>query len=255
MKYKLGKLPPSPPTTGPLKMGAMLEAAKIQLPQFPKVFGHIKNSIQWQMLGNDQNSDCVFAGYAHEAMIYALSARRAMPRFTTESVLADYARQTGFDPAKPDTDQGADMQEAAEWRRTVGITDADGKVHKILAHAPLRKNWNDMLTAIWLFGAVGVGFRLPDNADKLFDAQKPWVPVKGTQIEGGHYTSGCGLNSKGQLVVSTWGRLQGVTREFWEEYCDEMRVYLTDENLQNNLSPENYDLPALQAYFHALPKH
>lgn len=254
MKYKLGKLPASP-SAPPLKMGAMLDAAKIKLPQFPKVFGHVKNSIAWGMLGNDEHSNCVFAGADHETMIWALSAGRPMPRFTPQCCLADYSKQTGFNPANPDSDQGADMQDAAEWRRTVGITDADGVVHKIIAHAPLRKSWNDVLTAIWLFGAVGVGFRLPDNADKQFDAGKPWTPIKGTQIEGGHYTPAVGLNSKGLLVISTWGRLQAVTPAFFEQYCDEVRVYLTTENLQNNLSPENYDLPALQAFFRALPKN
>lgn len=108
--------------------------------------------------------------------------------FTDANVLADYAAVTGFDPAKPDTDQGADMQEAAAYRRKTGIVDAQGDRHKIAAYLALEPgNLQHLFLASYLFGAVGIGLQLPASALLQTEQGLAWDVVADTTIAGGHY--------------------------------------------------------------------
>src|ERR1035437_8471211 len=126
MKYKLGKTPARPNAVG-LKFGMFFNAEKLPTP--PAKFGHygMGLGLSWGMLANDKFSNCVWAGGAHEHMVWTHRSGSGHPvAFRDQDVLGDYAAATGFDPAKPDTDQGTDMVEGADYRRTVGIIEASG---------------------------------------------------------------------------------------------------------------------------------
>src|SRR5438552_180090 len=117
MKYRLGKKPARRGAIS-LAMGQVFDRSA--LPKPPLRIGHEKIGIPWQCFKNDEFSDCVFAGAAHEHMIWTHEGGTTA-QFTDANVLSDYAAVTGFDPKNPDSDQGTDMEVAASYRRRVGV--------------------------------------------------------------------------------------------------------------------------------------
>ncbi len=222
-----------------LKLASYTNAAA--LPPLPAVFGHdaLIGARDWGMLANDRYGDCVWAGAAHETMLLAREAGRIVS-FGAASVLGDYAAATGFDPAKPETDQGTDMQEAAAYRRNTGIADAHGIRHKIAAYLALEPgNIAHLYLATYLFGIAGVGLQLPSSAVAQSERGQAWNVVAGAPIEGGHYVPLVGRAPDGLHVVS-WGVDQVMTEAFLKQYCDEAIAYVSLECLLNQKSPEGF---------------
>src|SRR6516164_1546829 len=128
MQLRLGKRP-ARPHAYQLHFGNYFNFSK--LPKPPAVFGHEGLVSDWQMLGNDQYGDCVFAGAAHEEMLWHREGGLELPPFDDKSVLENYSEVTGFNPADPNTDQGADVVKAATYRKNIGLLDAAGNRHKV----------------------------------------------------------------------------------------------------------------------------
>lgn len=204
----------------------------------------------WGMLGNDNYGNCVWAGAAHETLLWNDEARITIP-FTDAAVLSDYSAVTGFNPNDPNTDQGTDMEAAAKYRRQVGIIDGTKHRHVVAAYLDIPKGNVDLLKqAVYLFGAVGIGIEFPQSAMDQFNAGKPWSVVKST-IEGGHYVPVVGYN-KTYLYVVTWGKVQKMTWAFFKKYNDESIVYLSQEMLTNGQSTNKLNVAQLQADLAAL---
>src|SRR6185312_10072653 len=222
----------------------------------PLVFGHQELvDPNWGMLGNDDFGDCVWAGAAHETMLWNKEAGNTVG-FSNKAVLGDYSTVTGFDPRDPkNTDKGTDMQEAASFRRKKGVHDAAGARHKIVAYLALRPgDFDQLVLAMYLFGAVGIGFKFPTSAMAQFNAGKPWDVVAGAQLTGeGHYVPGVGRDKKGNLVVVSWGRLQLMTKSFYAKYNDESVAYVSSEMLKDGTTPEGLKLEQLLEDLDALP--
>jgi hypothetical protein len=149
LPLKLGKKPARP---GAVKFKLANYLEKLKLPTPPKVFGHEGLiGANWEMLGNDQYGDCVWAGAAHETMLWNKEAARTVT-FNNQSVLKDYSAVTGFNPNDPNTDQGTDMQVAASYRRKTGVRDAAGKRHKVIAYLALTTeiqiNWRSLFICL-----------------------------------------------------------------------------------------------------------
>lgn len=224
------------------------------MPKPPMRIGHESIGHPWGMLKNDEFSCCVFAGAAHEHMVWTHEGG-ATALFNDDGVLADYAAVTGFKSSDPDTDQGTDMGDAARYRRKVGVLDAAGKRHKIDSYLALREGEPDHLAlAAYMFGAVGVGIQLPNYAMDQLDAGKPWEPLSKRGMAGGHYVPCIGRNSSGNFLVITWGVVHAMTPEFYARYSDEAVAYLNLDILRNGKSPEGFDEPALRRNLGALGK-
>ena len=249
MKYKLGKRP-ARFNAVKFKFSTFFTAAKLPTP--PTEFGHYKlMKDPWDILGNDEFGDCVWAGAAHEQMLWSLEGGTPRQHFATHNVLSDYAAATGFDPTKPDTDQGSDVQAAAAYRQKVGIVDMQGVRHKIKAYVAITPgNLSQLALATWLFGAVGIGVNLPAVADQQFDAGMPWDVDLSSNTIGGHYVPCVGRDADGNFVVITWGKLQRVTPTFLHTYMDEAVAYLSQDilNKSTHLSPENFNEALLDQY-------
>jgi hypothetical protein len=245
MKYKLGKTP-AKPSYSPLKFADIFDTSK--LPKPPPIFGHYAAVQQYHMLGNDDASCCVFSGAAHLEYIWSIEGGRQRVRITTKDVLSDYAAVTGYDGTEA-TDNGADMQDAAEYWRRTGMLAADGTRHRIDCAVPLETgNFDQLVLALWLTGGAGIGLQLPESAEGQFDRNEPWT-VMPSKIRGGHYVCGVGRDPSGNIPVVTWGQVQPMTRAFYEHFCDEAYVYLSAEILSDKgLSPEGFDLEALRNY-------
>jgi hypothetical protein len=238
MTFKLGKKPARPGAVR-LKLASYTIAAA--LPPLPATFGH-ETSIgadDWGMLANDRYGDCVLAGAAHETMLLAREAGNTVA-FTDSDVLGDYAALTGFDPKRPETDRGTDLQQAADYRRNTGILDAHGSRHRIAAYLALEPgNVEHLYQATYLFGAAGIGLRLPASALTQSENGQIWDMVAGSPIEGGHYVPLVGRGTDGLHVV-TWGMVQVVTEAFLAEYCDEAIAYVSQECLLDQKTPEGF---------------
>jgi hypothetical protein len=184
-------------------------------------------------------------------MVWSSEGGLPTTQFTSAGVLSDYSAVTAFTPNNQTTDQGTDMQVAAAYRQKIGLVDAFGNRHKIDAYSALNRGDVDQIaSAAWLFGAVGIGVQCPSSMQVQFQAGQPWSIVPGDTIVGGHYVPLVGRNSAGNFVVITWGRLQAVTPAWLETYCDEGIAYLSLEvlNKTSGKTPEGYNLDALTQY-------
>jgi hypothetical protein len=219
-------------------------------PKPPKTVNHEKGVTDWGMLGNDQYGDCVWAGAAHETMAWNKTAGKVV-RFTPTDVLNDYSRVTGFNPNDPNSDQGTDMRTAASYRRKTGVTDGI-KRHKVAAYLAITPgNRAELRLACYLFEAVGIGIEFPSSAMDQFNEGKPWTVVSGSQIEGGHYVPMLGYDSK-YIYIVTWGKVQKMSWAFFDKYCDEAIVYLSEEMLTGGKSFEGFNENQLKTDLKAL---
>jgi len=241
------------------------------LPAHPKHFGHenLVGATAWQMLGNGPDNsvspgyggagDCVFAGGDHETMLWTLEGG-SPAKFTGTNAIADYSAVTGYDPTAPldadgnnPTDQGTNTRDALSYRQKTGLIDAAGQRHQIGAYVALELgNLDQLLEALYLFGAVGIGIRFPDSAMDQFNAGKPWSVVPGPMPTEGHYIPLVAYRS--HLECVTWGRIQQMTTQFYKTYCDEAWAILSPEMLNSGKSLDGFNLPQLEADLKAL-KH
>lgn len=222
-----------------------------KLPSAPTIVDHEHLSIVWAMLGNDEYGDCVWAGAAHETMAWNKTAKKDVG-FSAISVLSDYSKVTGFKPSDPNTDQGTDMSVAAKYRQKTGVLDAVGKRHKVAAYLAITPgNRLELKQAVYLMEGVGIGIQFPSSAMDQFNAGKPWTVVASSSIEGGHYVPALGYD-KDYVYVVTWGKVQKMSWAFFDRYCDEGIVYLSEEMLTNGKSVEGFNVVQLQADLKAL---
>lgn len=250
---RLGKQDPTADDRD-LRLGAYLDDATA-LPAVPAMFGP-KGGLNlvghWGMLGNDEWGDCAIAGPAHETMLLTKEGTGTAAPFTTTSVLADYARITGFNPndgppGQNPTDQGSNVRDVARYRRTTGLLDATGTLHKIAAFLAIDpRHLPHILAAAYLFDGVGLGIQVPDSAQRQFAAGQAWTPVPGASIEGGHYVPLIAADPS-WLYVVTWGRVQRMSRSFWLTYGDESFTYLSTEFFHGGVSPDGFNLAQLRS--------
>lgn len=241
---KLGKAPATHDARD-LKFAAY-RTSLATLPTLPHEFGHEASVPEWGMLGNDAAGDCVFAGAAHEHMLWNAARGWAAP-WTEACALMDYSAVTGYDPNDPVTDQGTNVRLVLNYRRKTGVIDANGLRHKIAAYVALEPGHvRHVEEAAYLFEAVGIGIQFPDTAMDQFNAGKPWTVKRGAKIDGGHYVPIVGIRD-GHLLCVTWGRLQAMSLHFFARYCDEAFAMLSLDMLANGVSPDGFDLAALRA--------
>jgi hypothetical protein len=248
---RLGKLPFKP---SPLdfKLTDVVDVAAV-LPHAPPTFGHELGISQWGMLGNDRYGDCTCAGGCHEHMVFGHEVGRVV-KFTDANALNLYTAVTGFQEHDPSTDQGAVVRDVLSYRRRRGVIDADYHIHKIDGYLSITPgNFDEVLAAAYVFGAVGIGFAFPDYAMDQFNAGKPWGYRAGKpQPTEGHYVPLVGHRS-GNIDVITWGRRQQMTRAFFTHYTDECWAIYSREIMDaKGHTPEGFDRAALESMLAAL---
>lgn len=239
---KLGKRPATRDRRD-LRFSAV--AAGVELPKPPSRFGHGTLFHDWKLLGNDRWGDCVFAGAGHETMLTNRLAGRSVS-FDDRHVLADYGAVTGFNPDNPDTDRGTDVRQALKYRRATGVADAKGGRHRIGAYVSISaKDFDELMQAVYVFSAVGIGFEFPDSAMDQFNHGEPWDVVDRATVEGGHYVPVVGRASRNVGTCVTWGRRQTFTRAFYETYNDEAWAIVFPEELCRGRTERGMNLAGL----------
>jgi hypothetical protein len=258
----LGKQPASPQAKD-FQWRAL--AVNVRLPAVPNRFGNANLFKDWWMLGNGPDEsvepgfqgagDCVWAGAAHEHRLLNKVVRKLDLQFTGRNVIDDYSAATGYVLDDPSTDNGTDVHKALDYRRRTGIGDANGARHKIGAYVALDpKNWDHLRQAVYIFGAVGIGFSFPNSAWQQFNNGEPWDVVSDDGgNDGGHYVPVMGAPSADKVAVVTWGKRQEMTKAFYEKYNDECWVYITPEELNSSgAGLHGFDIQKLNSYLAAL---
>lgn len=243
MNYKLGKLPAVKNSVS-LRLRDYLSLSKLPVP--PITGGHKSIVTEHNMFGNDKYGDCVCADAGHAILYWNKEATKSV-KISTADVLAMYTSITGFNPNDPSTDQGTSMPVAAKWLQKTGLSDEEGKRHTIAAYVAVTPgNAEELKQGIHLFGALSIGWELPESAQTQFQADKPWSVVNGSPIEGGHDTLAVGYDVD-YIYVITWGKVQKVTWEFFSKYMDEGILKFSEEMLSSGKSLEGFNVAQLTA--------
>ena len=231
-----------------LKAATYLNLAK--LPLLPNHFGHYSNRPPggaWGMGANNKYGCCVLAGAGHEEMVWSAATDRPVPHFSDEIIASQYLELTGG------ADEGLDPAEVAKWRRTHGIADDAGVLHKIKAYA-LIDSPTELDYAAYLFGAAGMGLFLPDDAEEQFNNHHVWDSTGGKPTNG-HYTVYLGKRRDGCRVVATWGDIQALTDAYLKKYFVGGVCYFSPNYLlPSGLSPEAINEEALAADLQAITR-
>ena len=208
---------------------------------FPQVQAW-ERPIAYGMLGNDEVGDCTIAGADHLEMNWQAVANAGAPlAITTEQALADYSAVTGYDPADPSTDQGANMLDVLNYWKAKGLAG-----RKIAGFATLDvQNVDQIKAAIYLFGGVYMGFNVPRSVE-ADPNNKTWRLIPGDSATGdGHCVVPVGYGRSGLAPVS-WGAIYHATWDFWLAYVDEAYAVVSPDWIKaSGISPTGLDLNGL----------
>jgi len=243
--HALGKLPPRhDPRT--LQLAHYLGAA---LPEAPTRVSWVSQIPTWPMLANDRVGCCAFASAGHLIHVWTHNAdgsKRAAV-LHDDDILTAYSGATGYDPRHPETDRGTVMLDALRYWQKTGIGH-----HKIAAYAAIEPlNKTHVRLALAHLGGLHIGLALPLSAQ----GQRVWSVPSGASHDprtrpnswGGHAATVVGFDPLG-LTIVTWGALQRMTWSFWETFCDEAYVAISDDWIADaGKTPSGLDLAGLRA--------
>ncbi len=226
-----------------LRLATYLDAAA--LPSNPSLVRWTSKVPSWPMMANDNVGDCTIASAAHMVEVWtAYGEHRSSMVIPDKDILAAYSAVTGYNPADPSTDNGAYELDVLNYWRKVGIGG-----HKIAAYAALDLgSRDDIKAAVNLFGGCYIGLNLPVSAQRQSVWSVPWGGPHGAGQPGswgGHAVPIVGYGPT-DLIVVTWGQLKRMTWKFLDTYCEESYAVLSTEWLNQNKSPNGFDLVALQ---------
>jgi hypothetical protein len=245
MKY--GRLPAYDPVAHPrMMLGPALRPAQLTT---PSVIDEMSDIDDWPMFLNDQLSDCTIAAAGHMIEAWTRYGRGLTVKISTRDVLTAYSAVSGYNPATGVGDNGAVMQDVLGYWRKVGIGG-----HKILAFAELDvHNPTEVAAALFLFGHVYVGLRVPASAETQFATGEPWDVITDDGGIQGRHAVNLGYRSSSRLDVVTWAERQQMTLAFWSAYVDEAWVVVDEEWISaTGGSPPGLDTSALNAQYTAL---
>ena len=235
-----GRLAPHPEATHPrLHLADYLTST---LPAPPPAVDWYSRVSGWPVYLNTDIGDCTEAMVAHLIEGASTYGQGATIAVTDQDVLAAYERVSGYNPADPSTDQGAVLQDVyADWRRN-GMAG-----HKVLAFAQVAASSEvQVMQAINLFGAAGLGIVVTQDMEDDFNAGHPWTRAVGAQL-GGHAVPAVGYDSNFVYVV-TWGTVQPMTWGCYKKVTEEAWAAILPEWMNSaGADPAGLDLHALGA--------
>lgn len=201
--------------------------------------------LDWKMLGNDTVGDCTIAAALHMQMAWASVAQSTnVPIFTTNDALDLYSAITGYNPADPNTDQGAVETDVLAYWQNTGMHG-----NKILGYVAVDVTSKDAMdAATYIFGGLYLGIQVPAYIMNV-PAGGSWSYTGSgdTSIEGGHAIPRIGYGEDGATIIS-WGSLYHWDRQFEADNCEEAYAVVDDYWIKaSGRSPSGVDMPSLLA--------
>lgn len=243
----MGRLAPhSEETHARLHFGDFLTAtATISV---PPVVDYLFAVSGFPMFGNDQLGDCTAAAAAHLREVWTAYGQNGPATVTSEAdVIAFYELCSGYRPGDPSTDRGAVMQDCLDnWRKTGLAGD------KILAFFQINPtDLAEVKAALYMLGGNYVGVNFPRSAMAQFNAGQPWTydPAADNTIIGGHCVHLGAVDANGLMKVTTWGRTQVVTADWWSRFVEECWGVASGDWIHNYQAPNGLDTVKLNAAF------
>lgn len=201
--FKLGAAPKKEDSRN-LRLSSYLKLD--QLPPIPDAIDYAAQSgvKDFGMMANDRHSDCVWAAYGHKIMVdTGLNGDLFTP--SDADILNAYA-STGFNPKNGHHDNGTVELVGNKYMQKTGIAG-----HKWGPFVEVNaQDQQEVKTAIFLFGPLIVGVRLPLS----MQGQEKWskIPADGNDRDttagswGGHGVAYVGYSGTGTRVI-TWGKV------------------------------------------------
>lgn len=223
----LGRLPPK----RSYKIPSLSKYTRaIALPQPPVVC--TPPCVSFGMCLNDQIGDCTIAGVAHLIQLWNGNV------LTDAQVLTAYEQIGGYDPAKPDSDQGCAETDVLTAWMTSGISNDTLAGYTSLNVTDL----DEIRDAINWFGAVYIGLNLPQSAESNTTL---WDVLPNDPIAGGHCVILVGYDD--HFYAVSWGMLIPCTVAFLGAYMEEAYAPLNKDYVANNgKTPSGLDWSALE---------
>jgi hypothetical protein len=249
LNVKLGK---SPKRTDhrTLKLGNYLKTA--DLPALPDSFDWATIGVpipDFGMMRNDELGDCTCASAGHLIMRWtADNGNLFVP--TDQQIVDAYSAITGYNPANPATDQGANELYVLSYWKNTGIAG-----HNIGAYAEIDVSRTDLIKyAIYLFGGAYLGVELPLAYQGAASWDTP-ADLNGNNAPGswgGHAIPAIAWDEN-WITIITWGKPLKMSWGAWAAYGEESYAILSPDLVTGaKTSPDGFDLTTLQADLQSL---
>ena len=241
--YPLGRQP-----ANPTKPKLRLRRALGERPTAPLTCDWLSVVPRWNMFSNDQVGCCTCASIGHVAVEVDKNGQLRDLALTDQDILTAYSAISGYDPARPETDVGATLQDALDYWRKTGIAG-----NTIAAFAWIDAQDLELVRAcIATFGAVYTGMWMPASAMDQLDRGQPWTLVGRSPILGGHCVP-LGAYDEESFTCVTWGQTQRMDVPFYLRYFDEVTCVVDLDWLRSTgLSPAGIDVATLNEDFEIL---
>lgn len=240
-KVKLGRVRPKAQPMA-LKLSAYLKPG-YTLPTLPVDWTTKAQAAISQMYLNDQYGCCVIADSFHRVGIWTGNESGNPVVGTDQEVLSTYRI---WNPGNQDN--GCVITDVLDYIKSTGITVA-GQNHKIDGYVAVDwTNWDEVLVALYLFGAITLGINLPEawTQNAVWD-----IPTgSGAQIAGGHDVPAVAKIVDNQVRIASWGRLYDVTQPAFtsKKWLEEAWAILSpDWYAKANVAPNLIDASTLAA--------
>jgi hypothetical protein len=233
------------------------------LPSVPATWRYAGSLHEVPMFANDRYGCCTLASNGHRIVAQEFSTRQRDFPITDAEVLAAYSAVTGFDPRRPETDNGAYMLDVANYMRTVGLgREKDGSRHTVEAFVKIdHGNHAEVKAACNLFGGVWIGVWLPRSAQAQTGPNRAWdAPLDTAALVGdyepgswgGHAIEVVGYSARG-LLAYTWSREQFMSWAFWGAYVDEAYAFIDEDWFRKGgTTPRGFRADQLRAWLSEL---
>jgi hypothetical protein len=185
------------------------------LAQVPPAAHNSKPVPTWPMYLNHVLPDCTAAGVGHATQTFTSGAE--LP--------SDDDVRALFEATGPPGQERYSLDVLNHWR-TAGFGADQTKIFAYVQIDP--DDRPHVECAMWLFGGLYAGLQLPRTAQH----HEHWTLGSGRDAEPGSWGGHCVWvpdYSADGLVCVTWGRLVGMTWDFWERYCEECYAILSAE--------------------------